>query len=60
MPEITTGPYELYRGTSLWKIVDEAVTDLVENRDLVETTRRDYIVGFICQKLQSSWKPDTD
>jgi len=24
----------------------------VENDDLVEKTRRDYIVGYICKKLQ--------
>jgi hypothetical protein len=32
--------------------VDEAINDLVKNRDLIETTRRDYIVGYICEKLQ--------
>lgn len=36
----------------VWKIVDEAINDLVKNRDLIETTRRDYIVGYICEKLQ--------
>jgi len=50
-PQLTS-PYEAYRGTPVWKIVDKAINDLVENGDLAETTRRDYIVGFICKKLQ--------
>jgi hypothetical protein len=50
MPSAT--PYDAYRGTDIWKVVDEALSDLVSNSDLIENTRRDYIVGYICQKLQ--------
>ena len=32
--------------------MDKAIDDLVENGDLTETTRREYIVGYICKKLQ--------
>jgi hypothetical protein len=42
----------MHRGTPVWKLVDKAINDLVENKDLVETTRRDYIVGYICEKLE--------
>jgi hypothetical protein len=45
-------PYEAQRGTRAWKIVDRAINDLVENKDMVETTQRDYIVGYICEKLE--------
>jgi hypothetical protein len=45
-------PYDMLKGTPVWKIVDRCVADLVENNDLVETTRREYIVGYICKKLQ--------
>ncbi len=45
-------PYDAYRGTEVWKVVDKAICDLVYNHDLIESTRRDYIVGYICQKLQ--------
>jgi hypothetical protein len=48
----STRPYEIYRGTPVWKVVDKAINDLVENGDLAESTRRDYIVGYICKKLQ--------
>jgi hypothetical protein len=51
-PAPTTSPYEIYRGTPAWKILDKAIADLVENTDIVEQTRRDYIVGYICKKLQ--------
>ena len=44
-------PYESYRGTASWKLVDQAINDLVENQDIVENTRRDYIVGYICKNL---------
>jgi hypothetical protein len=47
-----TSPYEKYEGTPVWKVVEKAISDLVDNDDIVETARRDYIVGFICKKLQ--------
>jgi hypothetical protein len=59
MSDAANNPYEMYKQTSLWKTIDEAITDLVENRDIVEMTRRDYIVGYICKKLESPQKPDT-
>jgi hypothetical protein len=48
----STFPYELYRGTKVWRSIEKAIRDLVENRDIVETTPRDYIVGYICHQLQ--------
>jgi hypothetical protein len=45
-------PYDPHRESDVWKVIDEAIRDLVNNHDLVENTRRDYIVGYICQKLQ--------
>jgi hypothetical protein len=45
-------PYEAQRETPVWKIVDRAINDLVDNKDIVETTHRDYIVGYICKKLE--------
>jgi hypothetical protein len=51
-PSSSVSPYETQKGTLVWRIVDNAINDLVNNRDLVEATRRDYIVGYICEKLQ--------
>ena len=42
---VSTFPYDLYKGTKTWKIVEKAIHDLVENHDIAETTTRDYIVG---------------
>ena len=56
MSESSASPYETHRGTELWKIVDKAVSDLVENSDIVETTQRNYIVGYLCQSLQGHFR----
>jgi hypothetical protein len=45
-------PYDSYKGTNAWRIVEKAIQDLAENRDIIETTRRHYIVGYICKELQ--------
>jgi hypothetical protein len=42
----------MHRETPVWKVVDNDINDLVENGDITETTRRDYIVGYICKKVQ--------
>jgi len=51
----TTSPafsYDSHRGTDTWRVVEKAIDDLVENNDIAETTRRDYIVGYICKELE--------
>jgi hypothetical protein len=48
----SVSPYETQKGTPVWRIVDNAINDLVNNDDLVEATRHDYIVGYVCKKLQ--------
>jgi hypothetical protein len=47
-------PYADLEGTALWIQVDRAVTDLLQNRDLVETTAHSYVVGYICKKLMDA------
>jgi hypothetical protein len=32
-------------------VLDQAVLDLAANRDLVETTSHEYIVGYLCKAL---------
>lgn len=44
-------PYAALEGTALWMQVDQAITELIQNRDLVEATAHPYVVGYICQKL---------
>jgi len=44
-------PYKELEGTRLWATLAQAVSDLVGNRDLQETTRREYVVGFLAKRL---------
>ena len=44
-------PYETYKHTPLWNVVDRGIADLVSNGDLEETTDRTYIVGYLCKLL---------
>src|ERR1700692_2732861 len=44
-------PYIELEGTRLWTAVESAINDLVLNNDLIESTARPYIVGYLCQKL---------
>ncbi|WP_338325058.1 hypothetical protein [Planococcus koreensis] len=43
--------YEKYENTELWKKIDQALDELVENQDIEEITKREYIVGYICKKV---------
>jgi hypothetical protein len=47
-------PYKKFQATEAWSVVDDAVEQLVKNKDLVETTARRYIVGFILKQLDDS------
>ena len=44
-------PYRQYETTLAWKIIEEAVSDLVANQDISETTDRSYIVGYLVKRL---------
>lgn len=45
-------PFAVLEGTSLWAIVESAVSELVLNNDLVENTARAYIVGHLPRHRQ--------
>jgi len=47
-------PYKEFEKTGLWKALNKGIRDLVENQDLKEITRRDYIVGYLCKALTRS------
>jgi hypothetical protein len=42
-------PYKKYESHPYWKRIDKGVSDLVESKDLVERTAREYIVGYLCK-----------
>jgi hypothetical protein len=47
-------PYADYEGSPLWKVVSEAIKELVKNRDLSETTAHPYLVRYICKKISEA------
>ena len=49
VPKGQTHPYVRWEGTPLWRAVETAVADLVQNEDLFEDEYREYIVGYICK-----------
>ena len=52
--KITEFPYKEFQDTEAWSVVDNAIEQLVENKDLMETTARRYIVGFILKQLDDN------
>jgi hypothetical protein len=44
-------PYAQFKAHPAWKVLDQVIEDLVENQDLVETTIRKCIVGYIIKRL---------
>jgi len=47
-------PYKSHEKTDLWEVVWRALADLKENGDIEEQTRREYIVGYLCEKLREA------
>jgi hypothetical protein len=46
-------PYKEFEGTPIWNRVNQAVAALLKNGDIQLTTRREYVVGYICRKVGS-------
>ena len=44
-------PYEKFENTNLWQVVEQSIFELEENQDLKLTTASEYVIGFICKKL---------
>ena len=47
-------PYKEYEQTQLWELIDNVIDDLVKNQDIELTTRKEYIVGYLCKKIKSN------
>ncbi len=45
-------PYVKYEQTTMWAAIERGIIDLVANGDLVESTNRKYIVGYLCKILE--------
>lgn len=42
--------YKQFENTPLWVVINKGIDDLVENNDIEETTRREYIVVLVIQE----------
>jgi hypothetical protein len=47
-------PYDKYKTTPEWTLVDKALTDLIANQDIALTTQQEYVVGYISKQLAES------
>lgn len=47
-------PYQSLQGLPVWKVLEQGIDDLIHNGDLVESTKRDYIVGYLAKLLDSA------
>jgi len=46
-------PYKEFEGTKLWELIENALDNLIENQDIELTTRKEYVIGYLCKKLNS-------
>ena len=46
-------PYIEFEKTPVWKLIDTAIVELERNRDIQLTTKREYVIGYLCQQLAS-------
>jgi hypothetical protein len=53
-------PYLGFAGSPQWSVIDRALQELARNRDLVETTAHEYIVGYLCKALADTQMPGLD
>jgi hypothetical protein len=44
-------PYKEFEQTQLWELIEKALDELITNRDIELTTRKEYVVGYICKTL---------
>ena len=44
-------PYKEFEGTPLWEAIDDAISKLEQNSDVVLTTAREYVVGYIAKTV---------
>ena len=49
-----TTPYDKYKNTEEWNLIEKAIQELIENQDLQLTTPIEYVVGYITMNLLES------
>jgi hypothetical protein len=54
MKKASKHPYSEFEGSREWTAINQAITNLVANRDIDKKTAREYIVGDLCKALASA------
>jgi|GEM_PF-1649350 hypothetical protein len=49
-------PYQDYESLPVWNVLNNAIEDLIQNQDILEQTKRELIVGFLCKRLRPHLK----
>lgn len=49
-------PYKEFEQTQLWELIEDALDDLIKNQDIELTTRKEYVIGYLCKTLKSKLK----
>jgi hypothetical protein len=44
-------PYKEYEKTELWRSIEEALENLIENEDICLQTRPELVIGYLCNKI---------
>jgi hypothetical protein len=49
-------PYENFEYTPLWAAVSNSLIELEQNQDIKITTRKEYVIGYICKQIRDCLK----
>lgn len=55
-----TTPYDRYKDTKEWIVIEKAIQQLIRNGDIQLTTSIDYIIGYIAEQLLDKQNNDTN
>jgi hypothetical protein len=47
-------PYVDFENTPLWIAVNNSLIELEQNQNIKITTRKEYVVGYICKQISNS------
>jgi hypothetical protein len=49
-----THPYFRHEGSELWHVLDTALAELEHNQDIELRTKRELVLGFICDAVTNA------
>jgi hypothetical protein len=52
-------PFDKYKNSAEWTIIEKSITSLIDNKDLELTTDAEYVIGYITSQLSEN-KSDGD